>query len=181
MYSALPSFILGFHGCDRKIGEAILEGKKKPTFSENDYDWLGNGIYFWENNPDRAMSYAQMLSTKKGRSKGKINDPFVIGAIIDPGKCLNLTDENALLQLQPAYAALKRNFELAETPLPENEEGFKGDTDRIKRRLDCRVTKQCAPHFLKATLFMLVPVFRKKRTYKSPFGKSVALKVTSGL
>lgn len=29
--------------------------------SDNDYDWLGPGIYFWENNPKRAIDYAHML------------------------------------------------------------------------------------------------------------------------
>ena len=27
--------------------------------SENDYDWLGSGIYFWEEGPKRALEWAQ--------------------------------------------------------------------------------------------------------------------------
>ena len=47
IYTAHPSFILGFHGCDRSLGEAILAGKTQHlNRSENDYDWLGHGIYF---------------------------------------------------------------------------------------------------------------------------------------
>ncbi len=43
MYQTLPSFILGFHGCDRKIGEAILSGSERMRLSTNEYDWLGHG------------------------------------------------------------------------------------------------------------------------------------------
>ena len=45
-YEFPPSFVLGFHGCDAKVGEAILRGNKPHlTPSENEYDWLGHGIY----------------------------------------------------------------------------------------------------------------------------------------
>ena len=54
MYEVLPSFVLGFHGCDRSVGENVLSGKTRLRKSSNDYDWLGNGIYFWENNPQRG-------------------------------------------------------------------------------------------------------------------------------
>lgn len=58
MYQCHPSFVLGFHGCDKKVGEGILSGKIQHEFSENDYDWLGRGIYFWENDPYRAREWA---------------------------------------------------------------------------------------------------------------------------
>ena len=54
MYQCHPSFVLGFHGCDKKVGEGILSGKIQHKYSENDYDWLRRGIYFWENDPYRA-------------------------------------------------------------------------------------------------------------------------------
>src|SRR5271155_2352654 len=61
----LSSFILGYHGCDRKVGERLLEGAAfKP--SDNDYDWLGPGIYFWEANPRRALEFATETANRKG-------------------------------------------------------------------------------------------------------------------
>ncbi|WDY58512.1 hypothetical protein [Pseudomonas sp. PSKL.D1] len=133
MYQLLPSFVLAFHGCDREVGEAVLAGEQISP-SVNDYDWLGEGAYFWENSPDRALSYAQRIKENK-RGKGSIKDPFVVGAIIDPGLCLNLTDEGALLELGEAYQLLAENNDL----LPENRNGFPGDTDNLKRFLDCAV------------------------------------------
>ena len=60
-YCKLPSFILGFHGCDESVKDSLLLGKAKLKPSNNEYDWLGSGIYFWENDPDRALSYAKLL------------------------------------------------------------------------------------------------------------------------
>ena len=56
-----PGFVLAFHGCDRAVGERILAGKEHVRPSDNDYDWLGPGAYFWENNPRRALAWAQFL------------------------------------------------------------------------------------------------------------------------
>ena len=38
--------IVGFHGCEKDIAEKVLSGKNVLKASENDYDWLGTGIYF---------------------------------------------------------------------------------------------------------------------------------------
>ncbi|MDR6714220.1 hypothetical protein J2W83_003841 [Pseudomonas hunanensis] len=133
MYQQLPSFVLGFHGCDRKIGEAVLAGEQISP-SINDYDWLGEGAYFWENSPERALSYAHLIKKYK-RGQGSIKSPYVVGAVIDLGLCLNLTEEGALLELGAAYPLLAANSDV----LPENKSGVRGDPDNLKRFLDCAV------------------------------------------
>jgi hypothetical protein len=38
-------FVLGFHGCRRSVGEAILSGAEKHLkSSQNQWNWLGSGI-----------------------------------------------------------------------------------------------------------------------------------------
>ncbi|MDR0274008.1 MAG: hypothetical protein LBI48_01440 [Burkholderiaceae bacterium] len=47
VYEFQPGLILGFHGCDREVGLAVLNGREqhlKP--SEKAFDWLGSGVYF---------------------------------------------------------------------------------------------------------------------------------------
>ncbi len=102
MFARLPSFVLGFHGCDQAIGEAILAGQVELRPSTNPYDWLGGGSYFWENDPERALDFAKLLAKGKRRSASSIKDPFVIGAVLDLGDCLNLLDHGAL-GLLPDY------------------------------------------------------------------------------
>lgn len=134
MYQQLPSFVLGFHGCDREIGEAVLAGEHVAP-SVNDYDWLGQGAYFWENSPERALSYAEHIKQHSKRGKGSIKHPFVVGAVIDLKLCLNLTDEGALDELRGAYDLLVATSQ----EIPENKSGFNGDQDNLRRYLDCAV------------------------------------------
>jgi len=56
MYSKRSNLVLGFHGCDEKIAKYIISGETKMMQSSNDYDWLGSGFYFWENNPKKPYS-----------------------------------------------------------------------------------------------------------------------------
>ena len=48
LYSRRSNLVIGFHGCDQSVVEAVIAGKTELLASTNDYDWLGNGIYFWE-------------------------------------------------------------------------------------------------------------------------------------
>lgn len=89
MYESFPSFVLGFHGCDKTVGEKVISGEKELKFKKNPWDWLGNGIYFWEHDPLLAFEYAKDVADGKQFSKGDIKTPFIIGAIIDLGNCLN--------------------------------------------------------------------------------------------
>lgn len=139
MYSILPSFVLGFHGCDRVVGEEVLAGRCSLAPSDNDHDWLGPGMYFWENNPDRAYSYVQSLMKIKARATKPITEPFVLGAVIDLGYCLNLSDEPALQEVKAAHASLADMLAAAGLTPPANAVGYTGDEDLLKRNLDCAV------------------------------------------
>ena len=133
------SFVLGYHGCERKVGEAILAGREHVSVSKNVYDWLGHGAYFWENSPRRALDWAQFLTKHPPEPDRKIRAPFVVGAIIDLGNCLDLTDAGSLEIVRAGYEEFCRTMELAEVPLPENEPALEGDVDLVKRHLDCAV------------------------------------------
>jgi hypothetical protein len=65
-------FVLGYHGCDKAIAEKLLGGTPFQA-SENDYDWLGPGIYFWEANPLRGLEYASEAIKRKG---SRIREPL---------------------------------------------------------------------------------------------------------
>ena len=109
MYSRISNLVLGFHGCDRSVGLKILQsnGKCHLGTSNNKYDWLGNGIYFWENNPGRALKFARDATQNRYLTKGEIEDPFVIGAVIYLGNCLNLLDSLILEELKEVYKLMK--------------------------------------------------------------------------
>jgi hypothetical protein len=62
------SFVLGYHGCDKSVGQDAITGKTDLIKSDKDYDWLGPGAYFWESDPKRALEWAQD-KVRKGHYK----------------------------------------------------------------------------------------------------------------
>lgn len=134
MYAKLPAFVLGFHGCDKKLKNKLLLGEAKLQPSSNCYDWLGSGIYFWENDPKRALSYARAIKKHPERCATKIETPAVVGAVIDLGYCLNLFEEENLKLVKESYSMLQVLEELG-YEMPTN----KGGKDLLLRNLDCAV------------------------------------------
>jgi hypothetical protein len=123
IYKKLPGLVLGFHGCDRTVGEDVLAGKTPHLNpSTNEYDWLGGGIYFWESNPWRAYQFAEEAASRNPKvTRGSIRDPFVVGAVIDLGHCCNLLESDALDELRRAHLLLKSALKHFEgRPMPTN-------------------------------------------------------------
>lgn len=115
-----PFQVMGFHGCDKEVGLKVLNGKATLKPSNNPWDWLGDGIYFWEQNPDRALEYAIESSRKLQFNRTSIKIPFVLGAIIELGNCLNLVEPESILILKKAYEGIERIYTEAGKPLPKN-------------------------------------------------------------
>jgi len=82
MYNSRPGLLFGFHGCEASTRDALLANPDGIKKSEKPYDWLGHGMYFWENNIDRALQWA-----KDKKKRGEIEIPAVIGAVLDMGYC----------------------------------------------------------------------------------------------
>lgn len=135
MYSSLPNIVIGFHGCDQSVFEKILYKHEPFKPSMNSYDWLGHGMYFWEQNLERAWEWA-----KSGQTNPKlhIDKPAVIGAVINLGFCLNLLDSHSIQILKNQYDILKTEMSIAGKPMPKNE-NFKDNKDLLLSYLDCAV------------------------------------------
>ena len=136
--------IFGYHGCDKSIADAVLAGKLKLVASENAYDWLGSGIYFWEHGPARALEWAEQQAKRKG---SKIKHPAVIGAVIQLGNCFDMLDIRFTKQLAQYAAALETALAVAGKSLPENQRIANGDFDWLKRHRDCLVLNYTIPFF----------------------------------
>ena len=130
---------LGFHGCCRSVGESVLAAERELLPSQNAHDWLGSGIYFWEGDPHRALKWAEFLSKSPSISKHPVSEPFVVGAIIRPGQCLDLSQDVNREIVREAYLGLKRTYDGAGIAMPRNESSGPGDNDLVKRFLDCAV------------------------------------------
>jgi hypothetical protein len=112
--------VLGYHGCEPAFADALLHGEVPVEAwepSQNPYDWLGHGIYFWEFAPERAKAWGD---------KGG-----VVGAVIQLGTCLDFTDVGHTALLAAIHANLGKRYRRRGKPLPRN----KGK----RRDLDCLV------------------------------------------
>jgi hypothetical protein len=138
MYSTRANYILGFHGCDKSVRDKVTKGEDSLRRHSNDYDWLGNGIYFWENNFQRALDYAKLLKKYPKRTKSDIRDPSVIEAVIDLGHCIDLLDAYNLQLLKLGYEILVETRQKFGLELPENK-SISGGDDLLLRNLDCAV------------------------------------------
>jgi hypothetical protein len=134
MYTHYPNLLLGFHGCKRSVYDEVLKEFRSLSPSTNSYDWLGSGIYFWEN------SYARALDWANSRYR---DAAAVIGVVADLGHCLNLTDfENSEI-IEKGYLELKRKTARRNIAMPYNKNVGVND-DWLIRELDCAVVNQTA-------------------------------------
>jgi hypothetical protein len=121
-----------------QVGLNVLLGFDELKPSNNSWDWLGDGIYLWEQNPERALEYAIECADKKQFNKNPIINPFVLGVILDLQNCLNLTETSSIKILEKSFDSLNEIYKKGNVSLPIN----KG----ANRSLDCAVIKHV--HFL---------------------------------
>lgn len=126
--------VVGYHGCDRSLLERVVLGGDHLQPSDNAYDWLGKGVYFWENGLQRAREFAEWK-----RQRGEIGEPAVIGAHIDLGRCFDLGDTWATGQLPEVHARLVAQLQALGAEVPVNREAGPDDFDLVLRNLDCAV------------------------------------------
>ncbi|WNG53550.1 hypothetical protein F0U59_01160 [Archangium gephyra] len=106
--------VVAYHGCDSSVAERLLSGDPfKP--SQNTYDWLGDGIYFWEYGAGRALQFAQEQVVR-----GRVQTPACVGALIQLGKCFDLLDTRFTRELAAAYEPWSKRYASEALPLPRN-------------------------------------------------------------
>jgi len=126
--------VVGYHGCDASVRDAVISSGKALKKSQNDYDWLGHGIYFWEQGPERALEWATGM-----KNRGVIKTPAVVGAYLHLGQCFDLLDSAYTDVLMESYPAFKEAMELADKAVPVNKSLGQADPDFLLRKLDCAV------------------------------------------
>ena len=128
MRQILP--VRAFHGTTESAVDTILDtGQFLP--SENSHDWLGTGMYFWQDAPALAWYWAEEKARKQLNER-----PAVIGAVLRLSDCMDFLD--ALRwegPLQHVYEELKIAREAAGRSMPSQKIGQ-------AHTLDCLVINQ---------------------------------------
>jgi hypothetical protein len=103
---------IGFHGTSAEAAQRILASGFE--ISRNEYDWLGDGAYFFQDVEARAMEWARERFGEQAA---------VLGAEIDLGDCMDLLDSRWHDIVRESYAALVRRLNNAALPLPRQTSG----------------------------------------------------------
>jgi hypothetical protein len=128
--SHAPRTVIGYHGCSRATAERVI-GEQRFLPSIKEYDWLGEGAYFWEYAPYRAREWAVARCLSEG------GEPAVIRATIKLGRCLNLLDIEHEPSLMRVYESL---VEALGEDLPRNTERGAHYLDRLVIDALCQAT-----------------------------------------
>jgi hypothetical protein len=127
------SFVLGYHSCDATVAKQAINNGVDILNSDQDYDWLGPGAYFWESDPRRALEWA--------RSK-KLRKPAVIGAVIDLRNRLDLVSRSDLQLLKEAHELFLEYRAESGLPIPQNRPATgRADSGNALSFLDCAVIR----------------------------------------
>ena len=105
-----PRTIIGYHGCSQQVADRIF-AEQQFLPSTRAYDWLGEGFYFWEYAPYRALEWAEQKCEQEGGT------PAVIRATIKLGRCLNLLDIKHLPDLLDVYNFIAASTGTTRMPL----------------------------------------------------------------
>ena len=188
MYSRKSGLLIGFHGCDKETCDKVINGKTQLAPSQNEYDWLGNGIYFWENNDRRAYQFSQELMANPRPGKPIVINPAIIRAVIDLGNCLDLLDSEYLALVKDSYKTLEFSYKAFGITMPSNKKG-KETNDLLLRNLDCAVIENLHKDMLPNSFDSVRGVFwegddlypkagfKRKTIFKFAFGIPIVLKV----
>lgn len=134
MYSSKPNLLIGFHGCEKSEQQKLINDSKYFKKSQESYDWLGHGMYFWDGNVQRAMEWAKIK-----QKAGKLKEPAVVGAVIDLGRCLDLLDSGNINALEKYYQIFKHDVDNSGLKIPQNKDYGNNKGDKVLRYLDCAV------------------------------------------
>ncbi len=117
--------VVGYHGCEAVFADGVRSGRISLSdwnHSDNPFDWLGKGIYFWETSRTRAEQWA---ADKFG---GRAD---VLQVEIDLGKCLNLLESTYHGALWEMHRSLRVVYRERHMPWPTNH--------KKRHYLDCLV------------------------------------------
>ena len=147
--------MIGYHGTSASSADRLVSGEPFED-SDNDDEWFGKGVYFWEHAFKQAWWWAK--DHKRHRK------PAVVGAVIRLGNCFDLLDPGNVVVLRQFYEKLVEVMEAEGLELPANV--------RTRRYLDCALFNYLYAEFkdarkpLDTARAVYVPTSRAKRVCK---------------
>lgn len=106
------NIVFAFHGCDKSIADEVFNNQVRLKNSTNTHDWLGHGVYFWQDDPARALDWA--------KNDVKASEPAVVGAVLHLGKCLDLLNFRTASYVKDLHGSMCQNLADKGIVIPRN-------------------------------------------------------------
>jgi hypothetical protein len=130
--------LIAYHGCDITVRDDLVRGRLETLeHSQNEYDWLGPGAYFFEGDVTRAVMFAEAshANPTKRYTRRPIATPAAVGAVLCVTSWLDMTTQEGITEFGRALDGLRGTG----IDLPVNRAADNDDADIIYRALDSAV------------------------------------------
>ena len=146
---AEPLRVYGYHGTTiRRAGAALRNGFRS---SRNDYDWLGDGVYFFQDAPRRAWEWA---TARYGANAA------VIRSVIRLEGHMELIDTGWFDHLDATYTALLELARRTNLPLPRQTAGaLRIDREVFNHTVDIFATNGIRVRAIRGVFVEGIPLF----------------------
>lgn len=114
--------VVGYHGTRYETAKKIINHESQFRPSQNNDDWLGHGVYFWEHAPQQAWKWARQRYASSTRIA-------VLGSMIRLGTCFDLLDPENGRQLVELQRDMIKGLTADGLPVPRNY--------NARKNLDC--------------------------------------------
>ena len=135
--------VRAYHGTTVTHADEFLGVPPAPLYiSRNRHDWLGDGMYFWQDAPRHAWKWA--IDQAPSRSDPR---PAVVGALLefDESISIDLLDFTWHADLVAASKALESSLTAAGQPVPTNTRLGLRALDRRVLNLAVQILESSAP------------------------------------
>ncbi len=132
-----PDIIDAYHAGERRVLEDVAERGIRLTWSTQDREWLGHGVYFWGYSLGHAKRWVDIGSRLNWWGA---EGPAILETKIELKNCLNLLDPSSVELLDAAATMVKKTCVELSVDLPENSRYVDGVP--VERRLDCAIINQ---------------------------------------
>lgn len=109
-----PIIVFGYHGTSAEAARRILTSGYIP--SERAWDWLGDGVYFWQDAPFRAWEWARQRHPEQ---------PAVVRSVLELRDCMDLLDTFWYPALAVIYTEYVAHHLASGKPLPRQSSASK--------------------------------------------------------
>jgi hypothetical protein len=117
----------------------LVSGRLKHLdHSNNRYDWLGPGAYFFEGDLERALMFAKASheNPEKMYTVKPIGTPAAVGVVLRIQRWLDMTTQAGIQEFAMAYEPMVEGLRQHGGPVPVNSAAGDDDVDILLRALD---------------------------------------------